>query len=314
MYGRYLSGLGSVDDITGATDYDAAYQDQEPFDIERDEDSYGSGVFDPTGRSGTSNPDMGVFASHYSLPGFVAREVPFTSHRDITDITADADVVTVPGGGMAYVERAGRLSGAAITGPTWRPPILQPPGYTNYAQVYVKQTKGGSVPMEEGMGQIPGMGRVPLNPDAPVTYPVPQRRPMRGRAPVHGVPWQPRVTGQVPFQYQEGRVPKRQIVYRPQIPAPVDAVAHPMNPHAPDMPRSPEVPFRQTVNVGPTRALDVGVSPAHLQMPKSYFPFAGEHRSLGQEEKREPISAMKLALAGAVVGGAVAMFVGATKG
>lgn len=334
MYGRHLSGLGSVDDITGSTDYDPFYQDQEPFEIERDEDTFGSGIFDPAGRAATSNPDMGVFASHYSLPGFIAREVPFTVHRDISDLTADADVITVPGGGMAYVEQRGRLSGAAITGPTWQPPLLEPPGYTNFAQTYARLN---------GFGEHSSMPRPALNPNAPVTNPAPLRRPARLESYARGVPFQPRPEGRVPFQFGTRPVPKRQIVFRPQIPVPVDAVPDPVTPKAPDLPRYPEVPFTPTFNVGPTRAIAIGPKVQPLMMPKPFFPYAGVGQGPcpegqifdldtdkcvpaadifkptngnGQQpgvDDKKPATPAQLALAGAAVGVAAALLIGATR-
>ncbi|MCP4248747.1 MAG: hypothetical protein GY778_17020, partial [bacterium] len=118
-HGRYLSGLGG-ESPSGEVGYDPAYQGQEMYELEHQDDTYGSGIFDPGGRSATANANMGVFASHYSLPGYLAREVPFTVSRDVSDITDDAEVVIVPSGGLTYVESRGKLTRPAVLGPTWR--------------------------------------------------------------------------------------------------------------------------------------------------------------------------------------------------
>jgi len=131
-YGRYLSGLGQEESMEKRTPPSAPMEkknlpagliedDEEVFyeDVDRvyaDEsmdDVLGSGIFDPAHRQGTANVDAGVFASNYSLPGYIARETPFTVNEDVTDLPSDgeAQVVTVPGGGMAYIERYGRLVG-----------------------------------------------------------------------------------------------------------------------------------------------------------------------------------------------------------
>ena len=150
-YGRYLSGFGS-EDMSGSVGYDPQYQGQHVYDLEKEDDTFGSGIFDPKGRGGTANANMGIFAGHYSLPGYVARDVPFTVMQDVTDITDDAAVVSIPGGGMFYIEDRGKLMRAAGTPPTWRPAI-QPPGWTDFDQVYASSA-APPVPMN-GFGQAP---------------------------------------------------------------------------------------------------------------------------------------------------------------
>lgn len=232
-YGRYLAGFGG-ESPSGAVGYDPRYQGQEIYDLEGQDDTYGSGIFDPAGRAGTSNPNMGVFASHDSLPGYIAREVPFTVSRDVTDITDNADVVIVPGGGMAYVEQRGKLTGPAIMGPTWRPPQIEPAGWTHRDQVYAFENRGNQ------KGHY-------LNPNAPVTGP-PRFGPDRPEAQAQPVPmspnWQP-----MPMRPQFERVPKRSIVDATQTPVPIEDYADPVAPSAPSMPMFPGVPLRNTFNV-----------------------------------------------------------------
>lgn len=179
-HGRYLAGLGG-EQPDGQVGYDPAYQDALTYELEQQDDNLGSGIFDPGSRPGTANANMGVFASHYSWPGYLARWIPFTVSRDVSDITDDAEVVYVPGGGMAFVEEAGRLRRPAVTGPTWRPKALTPAGVTSRDQPYAFLNRPGQ-PYQP-----------PLNPNAPVTgvptygrparvdnypnYPVPQAPP-----------------------------------------------------------------------------------------------------------------------------------------
>lgn len=151
-------GYGS-ETLSGARGYDPRYQDDGLNELESQDDTFGSGIFDPASRPATANTNMGVFASHYSLPGYAAREVPFTVSRDITDITDDAEVVMVPGGGMIYAEDRGKLVRPAILGPTWRPPSLEPAGNTCHDQVYAFMTRPGQTPPP------------PLNARAPVLPP-----------------------------------------------------------------------------------------------------------------------------------------------
>ena len=234
-YGRYLSGFGG-ESPDGAVGYDPRYQGQEIYDLEGEDDTFGSGIFDPEGRGGTANANMGVFASHDSLPGFIARDVPFTVQNDVTDITDNAAVVSVPGGGMAYVEKNGRPGGAAVMGPTWRPPQIEPAGYTRHDQVYAFMNKPG----QRGHDLFPG---------APLRRQPPLRRPARTSTNyAERVPWSPSETS-VPFDMQGRRVPTTSIVHGTQLPVPIRRYADPVSPAAPGMPMEPQVPFTQTVNV-----------------------------------------------------------------
>lgn len=332
-YGRYLSGFGS-EDMTGSTGYDPRYQGQHVYDLEKEDDTFGSGIFDPKGRGGTDNPNMGIFAGHYSLPGYVARDVPFTVMKDVTDITDDADVVSVPGGGMYYVEDRGQLARAAPGGPTWRPAI-QPSGWTRYDQVYVDM-QGKPVPMS-GMGQLP---RRRLH-SQPKRTPHPVRQVPSNRVDPHAVPMVP---AERPVGYES-------IVHATQTPVGVNRAADPVAAAAPDMPMQPQVPLQSTVNVAVQRmAVDgLGQEPLpsgrfrapiktrgpafnpvlqELQRSRSYNVF--RQRQVGQlpecppgevpdidtlecvpevEEEKKPVTAAQLAIAGLLVGAGVGLVV-----
>lgn len=139
-HGRYLAGLSGENETQqpwAPEEREPAGSDDHLRDLEREDDVYGSGIFDAYGRPGTINPNLGCFADHPSLPGYVDREVLYHVHKDIADITNGADVVVVAPGGMTYQERGGRPvdydgRGTAPCRPDYRP---APP--TGQDDVYV---------------------------------------------------------------------------------------------------------------------------------------------------------------------------------
>ncbi len=145
-YGRYLSGVDMPPRRTteGEPLYDIDGTD-ELNALENLDDVMGSGIFDGQDRGPTANTDAGVFASNYSLPGYLAREVPFQVSQELVSLPSGAASVYVPGGGMAYVERQGEL-----VGPSQVAPIPELPATTMHPTV------GGNlqtyVPFEEEDG------------------------------------------------------------------------------------------------------------------------------------------------------------------
>jgi len=133
--GQYLSGVDAM--VQPSENIVERDEHAEIFDMERQDDVLGSGVFDPYHRGGTANRNTGVFASKASLPGYLAREVPFTVSREVTDLTDGAAVVTVPAGGMAYVERDGHLTDMRYQGQQPAQPQLRPAPPTTRDQPYV---------------------------------------------------------------------------------------------------------------------------------------------------------------------------------
>lgn len=79
--------------------------DDEVLAAELEDDVVGSGIFDEPGRRPTANPDMGVLASRFGIPGYLARERPFEVSEDII-AASGARFVPVPSGGMSYVSPA----------------------------------------------------------------------------------------------------------------------------------------------------------------------------------------------------------------
>lgn len=139
--GRYLPGLGAAP--MKSEQVIERDEHAEIYDLEQQDDVLGSGVFDPYHRPGTANTNMGVFTSHYSLPGYDARAIPFVTANDVTDLTDDASIVHVPGGGMAYVEARGKLLGPACPDFPPPPPGLEPARPTPRDQTYVDLTPCG---------------------------------------------------------------------------------------------------------------------------------------------------------------------------
>lgn len=131
-HGRFLSGMGAAEPPKSPAkaalppaqrDQDDVADYADVVDMEAQDDVLGSGIFDPSGRPATVNPDLGVFEARYSLPGYHAREVPFTVNHEIRDISSGADVVGIPSGGLNYVEHGNAL------------PYLDPTGrYEPYAR------------------------------------------------------------------------------------------------------------------------------------------------------------------------------------
>jgi hypothetical protein len=108
-------------------------------EMEHQDDVYGSGIFDSYGRGPTIHPDLGVFGDHPSLPGYIEREIQFAASTEIADIANGAQVVVVPGGGMTYQERDGRIVQYDRFGPIPPAPNYQPAHIpTGRAQIYAQ--------------------------------------------------------------------------------------------------------------------------------------------------------------------------------
>lgn len=187
IQGRNLSGFGSVaEDLETSGPSNAG---QSLADMEMLDDTYGSGIFDQLGRQATSNAGTGVFESNYSLPGYVGREIPFTVSPEVRDLTDDADVVVVPSGGMAYVEREGRLVGPRrlTEGRPPPPSVKQTPlttGPTPRDRVYVDMSYGRQIPIHGDAPRVrgvmmtgtPGIALVPGSPSERRIHPQAERR------------------------------------------------------------------------------------------------------------------------------------------
>lgn len=96
QYGRRLAGVGEVQD-EGAQ---PAWAANELEYLAEMDDVQGNGVFDPPGAHPNIHPDAGVFSARYSLPGYEAREKPF-SLSEVRDVTTGRRIRIVPGGAVA---------------------------------------------------------------------------------------------------------------------------------------------------------------------------------------------------------------------
>jgi hypothetical protein len=141
LHGRYLSGFGEDAPALGPSGQDPGYESSEMSEMEDADDVFGSGIFDEPGRP-TSNNTMGIFASEYGLPGYVAREVPYAVSKDVTDVANGGAVVFIPAGGYYHIEDDGRVVPHPVLGPTPRPPANVPAPLTMMTDPYVNIQQG----------------------------------------------------------------------------------------------------------------------------------------------------------------------------
>ena|SRR5690606_6256590 len=95
-HGRWLAGLGS----TSTMDEEPAYAFNELQVMAEMDDVQGDGIFDPYGSQKNIHPGAGVFATNYNLPGYHARERPF-SFSEERDVTTGRPIRAVPSGAVA---------------------------------------------------------------------------------------------------------------------------------------------------------------------------------------------------------------------
>jgi hypothetical protein len=94
--GRRLAGIGVVQDEGS----EPAWAANELQYLAEMDDVQGNGVFDPPGAKPNIHPDAGVFAARYSIPGYEARERPF-SMSEVRDVTTGRPIRAVPSGAVA---------------------------------------------------------------------------------------------------------------------------------------------------------------------------------------------------------------------
>ena len=181
--GRYLQGFGEDSPSLAPGGGDPGYDSSEMSEMEEADDTFGSGIFDDPSRA-TSNVHMGIFASAYSQPGYIAREVPFAVSQDVTDVSDGGGVVYIPAGGYYHIEADGRAVPHPVLGPTPRPPANLPAPLTHIAEPYVNIQDGPE--------------RSDLNALAPVR-PMPSYQPRRTAwPPIDSVP-EDRASNPVPY-------------------------------------------------------------------------------------------------------------------
>lgn len=140
-YGRQLRGLGLVPDTSVYGDSWAG-EDAAVRQAQQADDVAGNGIFDGPGAPPTAHAGTGVFASNFSLPGYLYREEP-TEPSEILDTTTGLPVVYQPGPASWYAD----------TRETYRPFDLEMPRL--YSQSPVMRPRGvglGTVPSGSTVG------------------------------------------------------------------------------------------------------------------------------------------------------------------
>jgi len=264
-HGRFLSGFGETKMPT-MHDEEQISDHADVSDMEEQDDVFGSGVFDPFRRPATVNPDLGVFAAHYSIPGNHAREVPFTVNREITDITSGAEVVGIPSGGLNYVEHGHALpyldptdryqpyAKPGVGGKGWDPDSTLAPAESFNLEPKPTSRGGSPIPFcmdpklgarQSNMTGIPGR---------------PARDPMFQTSEVPGWP----STEVAPMKPSETKVPKT-----PQVTPPVMLVAAATDDYAISM---PEFPYMGDPMVSAAPSLDLQAYTMGLPQPSGSGP------------------------------------------
>ena len=101
-YGRSLRGFGAVPDTSEYGDTWAG-QDEALRQAAIDDDTVGNGIFDGPGAPPTAHAGTGVFASSFSLPGYLYREQP-GKPSEVVDTTTGAPMVYQPNAGGSWYE------------------------------------------------------------------------------------------------------------------------------------------------------------------------------------------------------------------
>lgn len=283
-HGRYLAGLGGLNETQPP--WDREFKETHTRELEEEDDVHGSGIFDTYGRQATVHTNMGVFADHPSVPGFIDREVQYAVNRNIADLPSGADVVTVAGGGMTYIERNRFPVPFDRTGPTPCPPELQPPPPTALDEVYASMSpiRRPSVPMLPGGPRTRGGGPAMGPPSAPGSQPMSGLGACPQRVFTKFPP--------VPYATPQTPVPRAPLFMPAIVPNPVGT---PYNP--------PRVPYN--VPIKPFMLEDISMTAIRKKGVPA--PLMG----LGAEEEKPGWPTYLFA--GLLVGGSAALFFGARK-
>jgi len=96
-YGRNLAGTDV--EVQDEAAEPAAAQNELEYYAAMD-DVQGDGIFDPPGTHPNIHPDAGVFAARFNLPGYHARELPY-SMTEVLDVTTGRPIRAVPDGAIS---------------------------------------------------------------------------------------------------------------------------------------------------------------------------------------------------------------------
>ena len=155
MYGRNLAGTDhEVQDERA----EPAWATNELALYARQDDVQGSGIFDPPGTHPNIHPDAGVFATRYSLPGYHARERPF-SESEVVDVTTGRPIRAVPAGAVA-MDSAAQIAfiEAGLYGPPQ--PLISASRRRPMRRRSIANTMQNPVPI--ATGELPVVGEMSL--------------------------------------------------------------------------------------------------------------------------------------------------------
>jgi hypothetical protein len=279
-----IEGLGRMADLGGddAPEGEIGYELRP---MERADDVYGSGIFDEQGRTPTVSPNLGVFAVDYSIPGYIGREVPFRP-GEVRDWANNAEVVTIPGGGLLAVGTGGQIQARPV------PRTDFPGGLTGSdspsragTYVQVRRPYSGGVSVEGDVPQRPLYGRG------------------RGR-PVPAVPAQTRIRPNVPIVFPS--FPSFPIPVSGTKPVPVGWVGRVPG----GRPIATAVPFYPQGQ--PTTATATAMAAERRNQRTVGTSIFGQGTPFGAEPSTGPGIGTML-IAGGLVGAAAALLYGAMK-
>lgn len=153
MYGRHLAGVGfgDVPAVVADEQTEHGWAVNEVQTMEAMDDVQASGVFDPPGSRPNVNPDYGILAVRYSLPGFIAREKMFAP-SEVRDVTNGEQVVHVPAG-WTVADDASKIAFVQNRFYQPQPSVLN---WSKQSPVNRKQTQDATIPTEpvSGLGGL----------------------------------------------------------------------------------------------------------------------------------------------------------------
>jgi len=159
MYGRNLAG----DEQTIVQDESSApaWATKDLNRMAADDDVQGNGIFDPPGTHPNIHPDAGVFSVNYSLPGYHAREIPF-SETEVRDVTTGRPIRAVPSGAVAF-DSAAQI--AFLEAGLYKPPepIIRAAGTERMRRRSIANVMQNPVPIATGATEEPpSLGKLVL--------------------------------------------------------------------------------------------------------------------------------------------------------
>jgi hypothetical protein len=106
VFGRNLAGTedSGGQNLPGVNGMNAENIENYPNELDllgEADDVNGNGVFDPNLTHGNVHPHEGIFAAHYNLPGYVARD-QFYQPSSVTSATQGGHIEYVPGGAVSF--------------------------------------------------------------------------------------------------------------------------------------------------------------------------------------------------------------------